>query len=41
MFLHEDEGVTIAINPNRADKAKTREILELALAHLDDRKNGE
>jgi class 3 adenylate cyclase len=41
MFRHEDEGVTITINSNRADKAKTREILELALAHLDDRENGE
>ncbi len=35
LFRHEDEGVTITINSNRADKAKTKEALKKALAHLD------
>lgn len=33
-FRHEDAGVTISINGNRADKARTRLALEKALAHL-------
>jgi class 3 adenylate cyclase len=36
LFRHEDDGVTIAINGNRADKAKTKAALEKALAHLKD-----
>jgi len=36
LFRHEDEGVTIAINGNRVDKARTKEALKKALAHLDD-----
>jgi class 3 adenylate cyclase len=34
VFRHEDEGVTITINGDRADKAKTKAALEAALAHL-------
>jgi class 3 adenylate cyclase len=33
-FLHQDEGVTIFIRGNRADKQKTKEALEKALAKL-------
>jgi class 3 adenylate cyclase len=36
LFRHEDDGVTIAIDGNRADKARAREALKRALAHLDD-----
>ncbi len=36
LFRHEDEGVTIAINGTRANKAKTKEALKAALAHLED-----
>lgn len=35
LFRHDDEGVTIAINGDRADKGKTRDALEQALRHLD------
>jgi len=35
VFRHEDEGVTITIDGHRANKAKTKEALKLALAHLD------
>lgn len=35
LFRHEDEGVTITINGDRADKDRTREALNLALTHLD------
>ncbi len=35
-FRHEDAGVTILINGNRADKARTRLALEKAMAHLDE-----
>ena len=34
-FHHEDEGVTISIQRNRADKQKMKEALEKALAQLD------
>lgn len=34
-FLHEDEGVTISIEAQRADKRKTREALKRALTQLD------
>ncbi len=36
LFRHEDEGVTIAINGTRANKAKTKEALKAALAHLEE-----
>jgi class 3 adenylate cyclase len=35
LFRHEDVGVTIAINGDRADKARTRKALKRALAQLD------
>jgi len=36
LFRHEDEGVTISINGNRADKVKTKEALQRAIAQLDE-----
>ena len=36
LFRHEAEGVTITINGNRADKVKTKEALQRALAQLDE-----
>jgi len=35
LFRHEDDGVTIVINSDRADKAKTRKALQTALKQLD------
>jgi class 3 adenylate cyclase len=34
LFRHEDDGVTLAIDSKRADKAKTQAALEKALDHL-------
>jgi class 3 adenylate cyclase len=36
LFRHEDEGVTIAINGNLVDKAKTKKALKKAIEHLDE-----